>query len=378
MIYNLSAGRVNITMKIMVIVDKWSSYKKEKKCLIEELLDSGYEVILLSVEREPFFDSYNKRYKLFYVSTNGQKYVSGYFKFMVYCLMAYKVLKPDKILLHLSKGTLAAGIMFRLFKNTMYSVIIESLQQVKSKRSIMYRLMYRYIIGRSKTVFFVYNDDYEMADRFKFNCKDRAVLLRSWGVNIEKAYVYPLPKTDLVYMSMPVLCSHGIKCFIETAKIVREKYPKVRFLLSGTLAEESTVLSEGEFNEACESKHIYYIGDTPDIRPYLEVCSIFVQINVSVREGHIIEAEAAGRPILASDHPVNRSLVIEGYNGFILPANDAKKWADKIFLLLENKELKANMADCSRELCGRMHDSRIISKLIKDKLEQKLEITWRM
>ena len=94
-----------------------------------------------------------------------------------------------------------------------------------------------------------------------------------------------------------------------------------------------------------------------------------MQPNLSVREGYITEAEAAGRPILASAHPVNRGLLVEGYNGFTLPVHDAKKWAEKIMLLIENKQLKTNMADYSRELCVRWHDRRKVNKIITEKMK---------
>jgi len=286
--------------------------------------------------------------------------------------MVYKVLKPDRILLYLNKHAISAGLMFRFFRETPVFVIADSLKLLKGKKAVFYKRVYRYILSRSKTVFFVYKDDFDMIDVCRLDCKEQALLLKSRGVDMNRFTKFSLPKTDLVFMSMPVLCCHGTRCFIETARLVREKYPKVRFLLSGKFSEDSSVLSYRELDEACENGTIYYIDEVDDIRPYLEVCSIYMQPNVSVREGHIIEAEAAGRPILASDHPVNRGLLIEGYNGFILPVNETRKWADKIILLLENKELKANMADYSHELCGRWHDKRKIIKTITENLEKSL------
>lgn len=287
-------------------------------------------------------------------------------------MMAYKVLKPDKILLYLNKQTMVTSLMARFIRITSMSVIISSLNILSSRKSIYYKWSYKCILRQSENAFFIYKDDYDMINKYKLGCKEQSVLLRSWGVDMNYFTKIPLPKTDLVYMSMPVLCCYGLKCYIETAKLVREKYPKVRFLLSGKFVEDPSVLSERELDEACESNYIYYIEDVKDIRPYLEVCSIFVQPNVSVKEGHIIEAEAAGRPILASDHPVNRSLVIEGYNGFILPVAESGKWADKIILLLEKQKLKTNMGDYSFELCSRRHDRKKINKFILEKLESQI------
>lgn len=361
-------------MKIMVIVDKLSLLYKGYGNIIDEMLETGHEVICISADNGPNACDVgsHKNLKFYFIPHNGRNYIAVSIKFIIYCLMVYKVLKPDRILLYLNKHAINAGLMFRFFRGTPIFVIADSLKLLKGKKAIFYKRVYRYILSRSKVVFFAYKDDFDLIDGYKLGCKERALMLKSRGVDMNSFAKFSMPKTDLVYMSMPVLCCHGIKCFIETARLVSEKYPKVRFLLSGKFSEDPSVLSFREFDEACENGIIYYIDEVDDIRPYLEVCSIYMQPNMSVREGHIIEAEAAGRPILASDNPVNRSLVIEGYNEFILPVNEAGKWADKIILLLENKELKANMADYSHELCGRWHDKRKINKTIMENLERSL------
>jgi len=358
----------------MIIADNWSSLGKGD--IIDGLLNTGYEVICIIPDSGPFNVGENKNLKFYFMPHNRKKFVPINLKFAVYCLMVYQILKPDKVLMFLSKQTIYVCLAFRFLKNASISVIIGGLEPLKTKKGIFYKRIYKYILSYARSVFFVYKDDFDLLDRYKLGCKERSVLLGSWGVDMDCFIKYPLPQTDLVYMAMPVLCSYGIKCFIETAKLVREKYPKVRFLLSGLLNEDPKVLSAQELDEACESGAIYYIEVVNDIKPYLEVCSIFMQPNLSVREGHIIEAEAAGRPILASDHPTNRSLVTEGYNGFILPVFDAKKWADKIILLLENKRLKEKLADYSHELCARMHDRKRIDKLIIESIKDSIEFKF--
>lgn len=363
-------------MKIMIVADNWASLDKGSS-LINEMLNAGYEVICVLPDSEAHAvgGADRKNLKFCFISQKRRRYVPACIKVTIYCLMGCKVLNPDKILIYFSKQTMAAGFAFRMLLHAPFSVIVCSLRFLQCKRGFIYKRICRYLLKISETVFFIYKDDYEAIDRFKLGCKERSLMLGSWGVDMNFFAKVPMPQTDLVYMAMPVLCRYGVRCFIETAKLVRKKYPKVRFLISGIFIEDPLILSSQEFDEACEKNHIYYIQDVDDIRPYLEVCSIFVQPNIEVREGYIIEAEAAGRPILASDQPVNRSLVIEGYNGFLLPVFDESKWADKITLLLENKKLRTNMAEYSHELCSRWHDRRKINKLIIENLQKTSEDT---
>lgn len=359
-------------MRIMIVADTWSSFNKGSYSLAHDMLKKGYEVVCLLPETEEIDNELKNETGLrFYcIPLKRKKYIPVCLKFIMYIYMIKTILRPDKILLHLSKKTILSGIFLRLIKYTQLSVIINSLSLLKGWKNIYYRRIYKSILGLSENVFFTYQDDNDLGEKLKFECKDRALMLRGWGVDISYYKKMPLPKTDLVYMSMPKLCCHGVKCFIETAKIVREKYPKVRFILTGKFIEDSSVLSAMELDDACENKHIYYVEDIDDIRPFLEVCTIFVHPNVTEKEGHILEAEATGRPILASDHPANRSMMIEGYNGFLLPVNDAGRWADKIMLLLESQKLKERMSEYSYQLCCLKYDRSKINTLILERLEK--------
>lgn len=359
-------------MKIMIFADSWSALNNGTDSLIIDMLKEGYELICILPETEIYAEKLNHEagLRFYFIPLRRRKHLPGRIKLLMYFIMTYTILKPDKIILHLNKKTISTGIVSRFFLNPSVSVIISNLDLLKCWKKIFYKGIYKSILKHCESVFFLYQDDYNLLARYKIEVKEKSLVLRGWGVDMNYYRKKSMPKTDLVYMSMPILCCQGVRCFIEIAKLVREKHPKVRFLLTGDFVEEPSILSARELDEACERGNIYYIEDIKDIRPYLEVCSIFVQPNVTVRQGHILEAEAAGRPILASDHPINRDMIIEGYNGFILPVKDVNKWADKILLLLENSKLKLNMADYSYELCSQRHDRRNINTLIIKKLKK--------
>ncbi|CUH92268.1 glycosyltransferase [Herbinix luporum] len=358
-------------MKIMIIADSWPSLNIELRDLIYRLNRDGKEVIcVLPYKKSLTADQIKETGLNFYFINNSNK-IKSYLNY----IMAYKVIKPDKVILLLNKHTITAGIAALICRVEHMSVIISSLNPLKPTkhiiqkiRNLYYKFIYKKILCQSDIMFFIYKDDYNLLAKWKVACKKRAVVLRSRGVDMNYIKKLPYPKTDLVFMSMPLLCNYGVKCYIEAAKLVRKIHPKVKFLLAGKFVENKKILSEQELDEACESGIIYYIEETNDIRPYLEVCSIFVQPNINQKEGHILEAHAAGRPILASNHPVNRSIMIDGYNGFILPVKEAEKWAAKILLLLDKQKLKTNMGNYSYELCRKWHDRNNIVNIIYDKL----------
>lgn len=70
-------------------------------------------------------------------------------------------------------------------------------------------------------------------------------------------------------------------------------------------------------------------------------------------EGHpwaLVEATAAGLPIVATDRGAIRNSVINGKNGFLLADPEPEKLADSLTKLIEDRTLRQQMAKASEEL----------------------------
>ena len=63
----------------------------------------------------------------------------------------------------------------------------------------------------------------------------------------------------------------------------------------------------------------------------------------------ILEAMAAGLPIITTDQGAIRETVIDGVNGFIVPEGNPEAIAEKIVLLLKDEDLRKRMGQASRE-----------------------------
>lgn len=69
-------------------------------------------------------------------------------------------------------------------------------------------------------------------------------------------------------------------------------------------------------------------------------------------EGHpwvIVEAMAAGLPIISTNQGAIKESVVEGFNGFIVAENNPNELADQLKILLVDKELRASFAKNSKE-----------------------------
>lgn len=63
----------------------------------------------------------------------------------------------------------------------------------------------------------------------------------------------------------------------------------------------------------------------------------------------ILEAMAAGLPIITTDQGAIRETVLDGVNGFIVPKGNPQAIAEKIVLLLKDERLRRRMGQASRE-----------------------------
>ena len=105
----------------------------------------------------------------------------------------------------------------------------------------------------------------------------------------------------------------------------------------------------------CDGKYIQWLGYRTDVRELL-MKSHIVAFPSYYREGlpkSLIEASSIGRPIVTTDSVGCRDVVEDSVNGFIIPIKDAEALADKLRILLDNKDLRVCMGRKSREFAER-------------------------
>ena len=81
-----------------------------------------------------------------------------------------------------------------------------------------------------------------------------------------------------------------------------------------------------------------------------------------------LEAFAMSKPLLLSDIEPSYEIVTEGVDGFILPTNDARKWAEMITFLLSRKDVCEKM--------GREGRLKVEKKYNIERLHDNMESTY--
>lgn len=154
------------------------------------------------------------------------------------------------------------------------------------------------------------------------------------------------------------------KLFLQIAKIILDQTSaeSAKFLIigSGSLRKE---LEEFAENLGISSS-IIFAGERVDIPELLQTMDVFVL--TSQYEGlsnAIMEAMAAGLPVVTTDVGGNKELVINGATGFLCTDNDAKSLADKVISLMNDKSEAIRMGNNGRK---RIINGFGIEKMVKE------------
>jgi glycosyltransferase involved in cell wall biosynthesis len=139
------------------------------------------------------------------------------------------------------------------------------------------------------------------------------------------------------------------RTFIRAASKVLKEYPDtVFFVVGGTqkrsgnhISYESVIDLRGFAQKyGCENK-IVFTGQRFDVPRLLAMFDVVVLASRHGTEGFsnaILEASAAGIPVVATNVCGNSEAVLNGQTGFVIPEKDPDQMAEKILYLLRNTE----------------------------------------
>lgn len=127
-------------------------------------------------------------------------------------------------------------------------------------------------------------------------------------------------------------------------------------------------MKEDYLQAHCDGKYIQWLGFRKDIKEQL-MNSDIVAFPSCYREGlpkTLIEATAIGRPIVTTNSIGCRDTVEDGCNGFLVPIKDSKSLADKLKVLICDKDLCEKMGLQSRRIAERDFSlENVVAKHIK-------------
>jgi glycosyltransferase involved in cell wall biosynthesis len=137
---------------------------------------------------------------------------------------------------------------------------------------------------------------------------------------------------------------------IRAVDIVKERIPAIELRIVGEGDDRYADYLEELAGELGVSDRVDFCGYLSDIRGNL--CDAKAVLIPSLLEsfGRVaIEAMAAGVPVIASDVYALGEIVLDGYNGFLVPPNSPREMAERLLLLHDDPQLHETLRENARE-----------------------------
>ncbi|MFP5504126.1 MAG: glycosyltransferase family 4 protein, partial [Candidatus Sericytochromatia bacterium] len=167
----------------------------------------------------------------------------------------------------------------------------------------------------------------------------------------------------------------GYREYFEAAKAVIAKHPETAFVVVGSAIAGDRDTFQEQIAQLLDADpqlkaRVFFTGFTEEIPQLMNLMDIFTL--PSYREGmprSIIEAMAAGKPVVATNIRGCREEVVDGETGYLVPLKDAAALADRLMRLIEAPELRARQGEAGRKRAEAMfHEHMVIERLLS-KLE---------
>ena len=120
---------------------------------------------------------------------------------------------------------------------------------------------------------------------------------------------------------------------IKAIKVLTNKISDIHLFIAGNGPEKENL--QNLIYRLHLENQVTLLGYTLNLPEYLNICDVLVAC--SYREGlptNLMEAMLCGKPIVASNNRGHRELVKEGYNGFLVNADDIRTYAARIYKIL--------------------------------------------
>lgn len=295
----------------------------------------------------------------------------------------YRRIKPD-IVHHVSLKPILIGSIACLFNSV--PVVINAVTGLGNlffsgkKSTAMLRMLVQPVLlsllNRRNSWVILQNRDDQKDLTAQGMWTERSELIKGSGVDLEKfSYTVESNVIPVIILAARMLRYKGISEFVEAARLCDKSGLKARFVLVGDVDSENPLsLTRQDLEQWHNEGIVEWWGHHNDMPEVMRKASIICLPNY-YREGlpkTLLEAAASGRPVIATDVPGCREIVINGKNGLLVPVKNADSLAQAITRLAKDKQLRVMMGEYGRKIVESEFSADIINSQILELYERAL------
>jgi glycosyltransferase involved in cell wall biosynthesis len=286
---------------------------------------------------------------------------------------ALEEINPDVMLTFTIRPAIYGNMVTRKLKLPTISTITGTGPLFESN-SLSYRIarmLYKFVLKKTKFVFFPNYDDLEAFIKVGYITRAQAKRVPGSGINYEKFSPQPSARTDgnfvFLYISR-LLKDKGVMEYVEAASIVKEQIPSAEFHIVGPLwggNKKSLTVTADELKGWIDKKWIVYHDKQKDVRPFIANSDCVVM--PSYREGMnnvLLEAASMAKPLITTNVTGCRDIVDDGINGLLCRVRDGKDLAEKMKQMVNfPASQRQSMGQKGREKMIREFDKKLVIKI---------------
>lgn len=225
--------------------------------------------------------------------------------------------------------------------------------------SIIYNPMERYVFKNAKNITVVSN---YVRNKIESKCKGKITVIPN-GINPD---FFSIENNEIEYR---LLCVGGIEprkdllSLLKAIELVRKHIPHVKLHIVGRVRKKMyydsliKYIKENDLSENIIFKHEI---NNESLRKEFSECSIFVFPSLEESFGIVLaEAGASGKPVVASNIGGIPDVVDDNKTGFLIKDNNDEDFAEKILILLNDKDLRHRMGTAGKEKASEFLNERI-------------------
>jgi glycosyltransferase involved in cell wall biosynthesis len=192
-------------------------------------------------------------------------------------------------------------------------------------------------------IIFQNSDDYnQLIEKKIITHQHQAFVVNGSGVDLTH-YNYSIPQVKEISFLMisRLINAKGVKEFYEAAKVIKNKFPSVKFKLIGSYDDNIDAINKELYKQIQSRELMEYIAHVDDVRPHIKDASIVV-LPSFYGEGVprcLLEAMAMGRAIITCDSVGCRETInssTQEPNGFSIPIKNINALVSKMEHYINN------------------------------------------
>ena len=342
-----------------------------RKNVIDHFIGKGYEVVLVAIKGDaasPNVETLGNGVRVYSIDVSRTS--TNPFNDLQFFFQLFKILRSEKPsyvfnytikpniygamackLLGIPCTDMMAGLGYTFTNNSLSSRIA--------------RMLYKIGLYCSQHLFLLNEENVKEVSRLRLCNEKKIIWLKGGeGVDVNHYRYFDNSSEEICFLFIGRLIEEkGYREFVKAAKMVLQKYPNVQFHIVGEYdLSYPKAVSKEEVTADTKEANIDYLGVYKDMMELYKQPGYVVCIPSYYSEGlnrSLMEGCAVGKPIITTNHPGCREMVVDGENGFVVETRSVEalvRAMEKYILLSE--EDKRKMSQRSRSLAEQNFDVR--------------------